>query len=555
MSDQTNLPREDLTTKQKDYSIFLPAISGFYSTYVGKQRHEKYVEDDRIPAGFENGIEGMNFLNPDKGYFHYKWGLYSAGHANLDTTQTDPREDMIRNRHPDSFILGDSGGFQIGKGVWEGDWRAGSGCDKAHKKRTQVLDWMESYMNYGMTLDVPGWVGRTPRGREATKITTYDEAVDATKFNFDYWLRNRRGNCKFLTVLQGDNHEQADQWYNEMKKFCDPKVYPNEHFNGWAMGSQNKCDVHLVLRRLVTLIYDGLLEEGKQDWIHYLGTSKLEWAMMFTDIQRAIRKNHNANFTISFDCASPFLATANGQVYHENRLEDRGKWAYKMSKCVDDKKYAHDSRLFRDAVVNDGLFESFIDSPFMQRTQISDICHYAPGDLNKIGKEGRTSWDSFSYAILMGHNVHAHIRSVQDGNELYDQGIVPAALVQEKHRRRFFRDLVDSIFSAPSYGAAMAIVDDAPNSIWYMDIVGSSANGYLGKKSRNASTMADKHLEIESEPLDKVVKGKKTATPVFVSSLWEGDHLDLVDEHPEDRPIDDSGIDSTALEQLEQEQK
>lgn len=554
MSEQHNLPREDLTTRQKDYAIFLPAISTFYSTYVGRQRHGKYVEDARIPSRFEHGIEGINFLNPNEGYFHYRWGLYSAGHANLDTTVADPREDMIRNRDPNSFILGDSGGFQIGKGVWEGDWRANSGCPLAHKKRVQVLDWMESYMNYGMTLDVPGWVGRTPRGREATKISSYDEAVEATKFNFEYWLRNRRGNCKFLTVLQGDNHQQADQWYAEMKKFCDPRVYPNDHFNGWAMGSQNKCDPHLVLRRLVALIYDGLLEEGLQDWVHYLGTSKLEWAMMFTDIQRAIRKYHNPNFTISFDCASPFLATANGQVYHENRLTDRGKWTYMMSKCVDDKKYARDSRMFRDAVLQDGFFEDFIDSPIMQRTEISDVCWYAPGELNKIGKVGRTSWDSFSYAILMAHNVHAHIRSVQDGNALYDQGIVPASLVEEKHRRRFFRDLVDSIFSAPSYGASMAIVDDTPNSLWYMNIVGSSGNGFLGKRAQNATTMADRHLEIDGAAPEKTVKVKKISTPVFVSNLWDGDDLDLVDQHPDYCSIDDSGIDGEALEKLEEEQ-
>ena len=519
------IAKDNLTARQKDYAIFLPAISGFYSGYVGKQRHETHVDPARIPSRFEHGIEGLNFLNPEQAYFPYRWGLYSAGHANLDTSKFDASEDMIRNRDKDSFILGDSGGFQIGKGVWEGDWRAGSGCAKAHKKRTQVLDWMESYMNYGMTLDVPGWVGRTPAGVAATKISNYGEAVEATKFNFEYWLRNRKGNCKFLTVLQGDNHKEADEWYNEMKKFCDPKVYPNDHFNGWAMGSQNKCDAHLVVKRLVTMIYDGLLETGKQDWIHYLGTSKLEWAMMFTDIQRAIRKYHNPNFTISFDCASPFLATANGQIYNENRLDNRGKWAYKMIKCVDDKKYARDSRMFRDAVIQDGIYKDFIDSPIMQRTEIKDICIYGAGvrktdaelggtefnvnnddhyhvkpDRNKINKVGRTSWDSFSYAILMGHNIHAHIRSVQDGNDLYDSGIIPAALVKEQYDRIYFRDLVDSIFSAPSYGAAMAIVDHDYNSNWFMDIRGSSANGYLGKNSRNANTMAGELFDIQTGP-------------------------------------------------------
>jgi hypothetical protein len=511
--------KADLKTNQEDYALFLPALSGFYATYIGKQRHGNYVDPARIPAGFSS-MEALNFLNQKEGVFYYPWCLYSAGHANLELG-LDPKEDMVRTRDPGTFILGDSGGFQIAKGVWEGDWRADSGCDKAQKKRHQVLEWMEAYMDYGMGLDIPGWVGRTPRGRQATKISTYAEAMDASKYNFEYFIRHRQHKCKFLTVLQGDNHTQANQWYQEMKKYSDPKAYPDDHFNGWAMGSQNKCDIHLVLKRLVDLIYDGLLESGKQDWIHYLGTSKLEWAMAFTDIQRAIRKYHNPTLSISFDCASPFLATANGQVYHENRLADRGKWMYKMSKCVDDKKYATDQRSFRDAVIQDKLFPSFINSPVIDRCGISDICHYKPGDLNKIGKEGRTSWDSFSYHLLMGHNIYAHLIAVQDGNARYDLEIIPGMLIQEKFDRKTFRDLTDRIFSAGSHAAAMAAVDE--HSKWYMDIVGSSANGFLGKKAMNAHTQYNM-LFIEEE-----------------------DQLgDLADR-------DDSGLDNAPLDKLELE--
>jgi hypothetical protein len=51
---------------------------------------------------------------------------------------------------------------------------------------------------------------------------------------------------------------------------------------------------------------------------------------------------------------------------------------------------------------------------------MGDICHYAPGMLNKIGKEGKTSWDSFAYALMMGHNVYCHIAAVQRANQLAD---------------------------------------------------------------------------------------------------------------------------------------
>ena len=39
-----------------------------------------------------------------------------------------------------------------------------------------------------------------------------------------------------------------------------------------------------------------LLQQGKHDWMHFLGTSKLEWAVLLTVIQRAVRKYVNPSF-------------------------------------------------------------------------------------------------------------------------------------------------------------------------------------------------------------------------------------------------------------------
>lgn len=485
----------NLTSTQNDYAVFLPATSGFYGTFIGKQRYGNYVDPARIPASFRNGIESLNYLEPDKGEFYYQWCLYSAGHANLDLNKYDESEDMFRNRdRSTSWVLGDSGGFQIGKGVWEADWKDPN-CPKAAKKRALVLNWMDSLMDYGMCLDIPAWVCRSPAGRKATGITSYIEAVQGTYINNDYFVNNRNGNCKFLNVLQGENHADADDWYDRMKKYCDPKVYGDRAFNGWSMGGQNMCDIHLVLKRLVALRFDGLLEKGQHDWMHFLGTSKLEWATLLTDIQRAVRKYHNEQFTISFDCASPFLATANGQIYIQTETEDRKKWVYRMVPSADDKKYASDTRLFKDAVIQDGIFKNFDPSPLIDQVQIKDICIYAPGDLNKIGKEGKTSWDSFSYAIQMGHNVWSHINAVQEANRQYDNGVVPAMLVQEKFDRLYFRDVVEAIFATSDRGTADKIVEDY--SRFWMSIIGT--RGATGKKTVNASTQFANLFDVVEE--------------------------------------------------------
>ena len=498
----------DLTEAQKDYAVFLPALSGFYATFIGKQRTENYVDPARIPYP---SMESMNWLNKKEGLFNYHWTLYSAGHAELDINKDSPKEDMVRNRdRNNSWLLGDSGGFQIGKGVWEGDWKDPN-CPKAQKKREQVLAWMDAYMDYGMILDIPAWVARSPAGAKATGIDNYQDAVNATRINNDFFMKNRSGACKFLNVLQGENHADAEDWYQQMKDYCDPKKY-TDHFNGWSMGGQNMCDVHLLLKRLVALRFDGLLEKGKHDFMHFLGTSKLEWATLLTDVQRAVRKHHNPNFTITFDCASPFLATANGQIYIQTETEDRTKWVYRMVPSIDELKYATDTRNFRDAVLQDGLFKNFTDSPLSKNIKVNDVCIYAQGDKNLIGtpkilkgdidrdKNGNpildddgnqvirsrdsTSWDSFSYAIQMGHNVWSHINAVQEANRQYDNGVLPAMLVEERFDRLFFRDVVEAIFATSSRDEANAVIEEF--SRFWDTIIGTRGN--TGKRIVNPQT-------------------------------------------------------------------
>ena len=496
--------QDNLTAKQNDYAVFLPAISGFYATFVGKQRNGPYVDPARMPAGLTD-MEMMNWLNSQKALFPYRWSLYSGGHANLDLTKQDWSEDMVRNREPGTFMLGDSGGFQIAKGLWEGDWKANSGCAKAQKKRAAVLTWLDSVSDYGMILDIPTWVIHDKKASKACQITTLQEAVDATKFNNEYFMAHRKGKenggAKFLNVLQGDNHTSAEQWYQEMKDFCDPIKYPTTHFDGWSMGGQNMCDVHLVLKRLVALRHDNLLQQGKHDWMHFLGTSKLEWAVLLTVIQRAVRKYVNPNFTISFDCASPFLATANGQVYHHIDLAHNEKWCYRMSPIADDKKYSTDTRPYGTAVVADGLIDHFDESPLSRLLTMKDVCIYKPGDLNKIGKEGKTSWDSFSYALLMGHNVWMHLEAVQRANRTFDSGSWPYMMWNENGDHAHFADIVEAIFATDDRAESEAIIESY--SRYWMDIIGT--RGFKGKKAMNANTQFSALFDVEevdSEPED-----------------------------------------------------
>jgi hypothetical protein len=424
-------PPVNLTPLQKDYAVYLPAISSFYSTYVAKQRLEEFVSKDRIPAGFDRGIEGMNFLNPEAGYFTYKYGLYSAGHAQLDLNKSMTQESMIQQRdRGNTMILGDSGGYQIGKGVLKFDWLNFDG-PSANKTRQSILEWLELTADWSMMLDVPTWACdhiHSPK----TGLKTFDDCLDKTRFNNDYFLKNRLGQTKWLNVLQGGDWDTAEKWYAGVKEFSDPAgPYAGREAEGWAFGGANMCKMDITLKRLMILREDNLLK-GK-NWIHFLGTAQLDWSCYLTLIQRQIRKHINEEITISFDCASPFIATAHGLVY-TNAVHTPKRWSVIMDKAPDNKSLSGSDIPFP--------FESTIG----RRLTMGDIAYYNLGErktdaelggvkfdhlnpehykevpkLNKLGKiPNKTSWDSFAYALMMGHNVECHIVAVQRAQQLMD---------------------------------------------------------------------------------------------------------------------------------------
>ena len=435
--------KSNLAVKNRDYSVFTPALSGFYVHYVSKQQHYNYVEPERIPKNFENGVEGLNFLNSKDGYFYYDHFLYSAGHAELDLNKAQIPEGMVHNRNrTNTTLIGDSGGFQISKGVWQGNWLSPEGsCAKTDKQRGLVLNWLENTADYSMFLDIPtaGLFHLNADGKPRCGLNNYEEFRDATIENNKYFFNHTQGKTKFLNVLQGTTYHEADDWF---EKVCKPVI---PYTKGWAFGGVQKTNANHSLRRLLMLKDQGLLDKQHAEWIHFLGTGRCDHAVTYTAIQRALRKYVNENITISFDCASPFIAVANGQVYTHNVFTDK-RFSYIMNKMVDDKITGNKD--------NPWPWDS---SPIGARLTWRDINFYDPGDLNKNGKEGRTSWDSFAYALMMGHNVYEHINATQMANRLASRPSPQMNTWIPKHYLEF-QDLVDELFSK-DYGANQQAVD------------------------------------------------------------------------------------------------
>jgi hypothetical protein len=163
-----------------------------------------------------------------------------------------------------------------------------------------------------------------------------------------------------------------------------------------------------------------------------------------------------------------------------------------MAPSADDKKYATDTRQWSTGVLADGIYSNWQESPVSDLLTMRDICYYKPGDLNKNGKEGRTSWDSFSYMLLMSHNVWMHITAVQEANRRFDAGEHPAMMQRSQGDYAYFEDIVDSIFAAPTQQQSLDIIDSYDD--YWMEIIGT--RGFKGKKAKNSRTVFDEIFQL-----------------------------------------------------------
>lgn len=415
----------DLTPRNRDYSLFLPSLSSVYSKYCsGYYSIKNTPRQDVHPKGVPS-FECLNFFTNDDSFFQYKKILFSAGHAFLNLELAKKNESMIHERdRSKTFVLADSGGYQIGKGIIKFDWKDFEG-NAANKVRQKILDYLEFSSDYAMVLDIPPWAAFDDN---VPGIDNFEDCLKGTLFNNDFFVRNRQGKTKFLNVIQGQSLEHSKIWFDAVKD------YP---FEGWAFAGDHMRDFSMMLQRIIEMRDEHYFEENsnghKRDWLHFLGQSKLNVACAFTSIQNLLRKElNNPNFTVSFDSASAFISTANGHVFTRDVFSKK-QFSYLMEEMYDD----HD------------LVGS--DLPIPWRSSISD--HLTIGDIcvkdrewrNRGDKIPKTSWDSYSYVLLMCHNLERQIKAIQQANQIYalphstGKFYMPPELIE-------FKEVVEDIF-------------------------------------------------------------------------------------------------------------
>ena len=329
----------DLTARNGDYSVYIPSMQLGSASNVRMEASE--WKDDILPPHLEP--KDFDYLRHDNKYWTYKYALASA------ETFKGRSKNAVSSRDPKAFILGDSGGFQIGKGTFgeAKKWRRLSGKNvckawRSSDMRDEIIKWCELNCTYAMTIDIPLWVNREAEKNSPFRKLDTDTLIQLSVENLAY-LQDVRGKwgasetpCKYLSVLQGDTEAAEQRWYDAVKGY---------KFDGWSFagGVGVNGGPYRILKRLLTMADDGLLDDG-YDWLHLLMLGKLRWAPFVTAIQRGVRR-HNPKFTISYDSSTAYKMGGKFEQYYASRelTDDKATWSQKPIKLPSTWGYANSS--------------------------------------------------------------------------------------------------------------------------------------------------------------------------------------------------------------------
>ena len=389
---------EDLTAQYADQAVYLPSLQKAYAAFPF--RDTKSVRDGALPAGLE--LKDLDFLNPASNLWHCKYVLYSAGQFDRAQIRTP---DMITERSPDTVVVGDSGGYQIGTGKLNAvnGWnKFANDPDYIARRwstevaiRDRILRWLDRYCDYAMTLDMPLWVLKDPKAKKSSPFRNLsaDQLIELSYENLKYFADNRGkatgAKAKFLNVLQDAGDGTGEAWYKRVKDF---------DFEGWAFGGDTKNGIEPLLKWVRRLLDDGKLN-SKTEWLHVLMMSPPVNSVLLTALQKRLRELLGNTITVSYDSSSPFQTSGISQqiAMLPELTDDIKTWRIKNVKYPQHPKYTSktDIRYLEDIV-----------SPVTKLVSINDF-HANAGPMET------KFLDTLAQHLLTNHNIYVYHKTAE----------------------------------------------------------------------------------------------------------------------------------------------
>jgi hypothetical protein len=390
---------EDLSMRAAPFAIYTPSIQTHSAIRIASN-------DDLREDGHPKRVQSkdFNFLNPNNRFWHYKWVLATAGHF-----KDEHNANAVTTKQNGAFVLGDSGGFQIGKGSLK-DMKGWARLRKKPQQiialwrktevKADILKWLDLHCDYAMTIDMPLWARRKENERTPFHYLSEQELLDISVENLEYFdtHRGKYGSCKFLNVLQGEDETEEELWYQTVKGF---------KFEGWSLagGVGQMGGIYRVLRRMLLLRDDKLLDKG-YDWVHILRLSRMRWAPLMTAVQNGVRKSTgNETFRVSFDSSSPYQTGGVAAKYAT--LNTFGKnlqkeWSLGSKRIPTGYGYANLKKRMPLNRVHKGHLDVPLDSPIAKLLSVNDL------NVRGHDRMAPRNLDAFSDEVILNHNVYIY---------------------------------------------------------------------------------------------------------------------------------------------------
>jgi hypothetical protein len=414
-----------------NYAVYLPAVNAGYASIMTKP----------VPVGrpFPNTLklDDLMFWKGNNKLFYHPHFLNSVGLYEIGST---PDNAITRRGRTDGTLFGDSGGFQIDFGTiglktLQPAMEAEAAClawREAYELKQWIVGFLETYTNYAMTIDVPLWTPTKPAS--PFYKCTPEQLTDLTVENLQFIDSHRKGQTKWLNVIQGVDVPNAKKWWDAVKWFKGSGYSISS-----IIGRQNGVG---TLLELLLIMRDEKAFDAGNDWLHLLGISTAPWAIMFTAIQKGLQASANPNLRISYDSASPFL--------------EAGKWD--LMTILPDLNGNVDSWIMQKESIPQ--CRSFLNSPIPLASMLSSAAvspiakKLTLGHLNVNDDDGidtRRQLDTLSSMLITNHNVWTYLETFRQANELAFE--LKSNRVPSVYKEVI--DAIDYVFNAENWASAL----------------------------------------------------------------------------------------------------
>jgi hypothetical protein len=419
-----------MSLTKDSYAVYLPAVNDGYAATISKP----LPEGRPFPANLT--LRDLIFWEPNA-LWHYPYLLHSVG---LYSVGNNPDNAVTQRSRTYSILVGDSGGYQIGKGTMKGlvalkprpmvAAEAEQAWNEEYIARKWIVGWLSTNADYAMTIDMPLWATASAGENSPFHHCTADQLTAMTVNNLKFIEKNGLGRTKWLNVVQGGaDTSEIRPWWDAIKWF--------KH-GGWAMAGSAGAKGGLagILGALLMMRDEGAFDAG-QDWVHVLGVSTPTWAVMLSGIQQALR-HINPVLRVSFDSSSPFQ---HGGKFEKVTLtptytNDKKSWDISSVAAPQSKLHADPSSTVQFP---------YGQSPLGQRLQLNHLS--VRGD-----DWDQRNFDSISNMLLTNHNVWVYLDAFQTANDLAmarDADRVPATFISAL-------DCIADLFQRTDWSKALA---------------------------------------------------------------------------------------------------